>query len=126
VVKIFEAGFFADLVLEFVDRAGGLDGFDQSALGADQVILVAAGHEQGEVGSPFVKTQAPHDPFFGEPLEQAEDGSLVALLGESLGTREFTERHGSLGLKQRGNELFECFGAPHTEFSAAVDGFRDD
>jgi hypothetical protein len=109
-----------------VDRAGCLDGFDQSALGADEIILVATRDEQGEVGRPFVQAETADDAFFREALKQAEDGGLVALLGQSLGFGELSKRHRSFGLKQGGNELFESFRSPHAEFPAAINGFRDD
>lgn len=43
VVEVLVAGLVADLFFEFVDGAGGLDGLDAAAAGADQVVLVAAG-----------------------------------------------------------------------------------
>ena len=42
-VKVNEAGFLADFFFEFVDGAGGVNGFDGAAVGADEVVAVLAG-----------------------------------------------------------------------------------
>ncbi len=40
VIEVGESGFFADFFLEFVDWAGGVDGFDRSTFGADEVVAM--------------------------------------------------------------------------------------
>ena len=68
-IQALVAGFFANFVFEFMNGAGGLDGFDFSAAGADQVIAVFSGLEQGEIGGAFVESEAADDAVFGEALE---------------------------------------------------------
>ena len=78
-IEIPEAGFLADFILQMMDGAGGLDGLDAAATGADQVVAVAAGDEQGEIGGAFVEAEPSNDSVFRQALEQAEDGGFVAL-----------------------------------------------
>ena len=85
-IEILESGFFANFVLELMDRAGGFDGLDAAAAGADQVVAVLSGHEQREIGGSLVQAQAADHAVLGEALEESENGGLVALVGESLGS----------------------------------------
>lgn len=45
VVEVLVAGFLADFVFELVDGAGGFDGIDFPAAGADEVVAVFSGLE---------------------------------------------------------------------------------
>ena len=62
-----------------MDGAGGVDGIDAAAVGADEVIPVDAGKEKGEVGGAFVEAEATDHAFFAEALKEAKDGGFVAL-----------------------------------------------
>jgi len=126
VIEIFEASFLTDLVLKFVDGAGCFDGFDQSTLSADEVILVPTWSKKREVGGALVKAETADDAFFREALEKAEDGGLVALLGKTCGACEFAEGHGAFGFEEGGKKLLKGLGAPHAEFAATIDGAGDD
>ena len=88
-IEILEAGFLADFVLELMDRAGSFDGLDAAATGADQVIAMLARNQQREVCGALVQAEAADDAVLSEPLEQAKNRGLVALVGEALGSREF-------------------------------------
>ncbi|MFT6178547.1 MAG: hypothetical protein ACI9NQ_001638 [Paracoccaceae bacterium] len=81
-VEVDEAGFLADFFFEFMDGAGGVDGFDAAAVGADEVVTVDAGDEEGEVGGAFVEAEAADHPFVAEALKKSEDGGLVTLVGK--------------------------------------------
>lgn len=83
VVEVFVAGFFADFFFEIVNRAGGLDGFDAPAFGADQIVAVLAGEQKREICGALVKSQAADEAVVGKALEQPEDGGLVALIAEA-------------------------------------------
>ena len=88
-VEIPIAGFFADLGFELVDGAGGLDRLDVAAAGANQIVAVISRNEQGEIRGALMQAEAADHAVLGEPLEQAEYGGLVALVGEALGGGEF-------------------------------------
>ena len=101
VVKIAKAGFFADFVFQLVDGAGSFDGLDAAAAGADEVVAVAAGDEQGEVGGAFMQAEAADDAMLGEALQEAENGGFVALVGESLRGGELGESHWASAFEKR-------------------------
>lgn len=84
VIEAFVSGFFTDLVFEVVYRAGGFDGIDFPATGADEVVAVFSRLEEGEVGGALVKAEAADDGVVGEALEKAVDGGFVALFDEAL------------------------------------------
>lgn len=121
-VEALVAGFFTDFVFEFVNGAGGLDRFDFSAAGADEVVAVLSGLEQGEVGGAFVETEAADDAVLGEALEQTVDGGFVAEAGQALGAAELSQGHGPWIFDQCGEQFFQSFGATKTEGAAAGDG----
>jgi hypothetical protein len=49
VVEVFVARFFADFFFQMMHRAGGFDRLDTTTFGANQVILMATGQQQGEI-----------------------------------------------------------------------------
>jgi len=108
-----------------VNGAGGLDGLDFSAAGADEVIAVLTGLKQGEVGGAFVKAKAADDAMVGEALEQAVDRGLVVKIGEPASACEFGKLQRARILDQCVEQFFECFGAAQAELTAAFDGFSD-
>ncbi len=85
VVEVLVAGFLADFVFEVVDGAGCFDGFDFSAAGADEVVAVCSGLDEGEVGGAFVEAEAADDAVGVEALEEAVDGGFVAEVDEAGG-----------------------------------------
>ena len=95
-VEILKAGFLADLFLEFMNGAGGLDWLDAAALGANKVISMDARDEQGEVGGALVEAEAADHSFIGETLEETKDGGLIAGLGKVTTAGEFGEGHGAI------------------------------
>jgi hypothetical protein len=101
-VEVYEAGFLADFFFEFVDRTGGIDGFDGAAVGADEVVAMLAGEEEGEVGGALVQAEAADHSFIAEALEEAEDGGLVTLLGEVSAGGEVGQSHGPVVLGEAG------------------------
>ena len=82
VVEVPVSGTLPDLIFQFVHRAGGIDGGDGAALGADQVIAVLAGKNEGKVGSAFVQPEATDNAGVGQAMEEPVDGGLVTLGGE--------------------------------------------
>lgn len=113
-VEVYEAGFLADFFFEFVDGAGGIDGFDAAAVGADEVVAVDAGNEEGEVGCSFVEAEAADHSFVAEALEEAENGGFVALLGKMSTRSEVGQSHGAIVFRQAGQKCLQRFGATQT------------
>jgi len=113
-VKIDETGFFADVFFELVDRARGIDGFNGAAVGADEVVAVLSGEEEGEVGGPFVEAKAADHAFVAEALEKAENGGFVTLFGEVSAGGEFGEGHGAVVVGETGEDGLEGFGTTKT------------
>jgi hypothetical protein len=111
VVEVDKSGFLADLLFQLVDGAGGVDRFDAAAVGADEVVAVDAGDEEGEISGPFMKAEAADHAFVAETLEKAEDGGFVALLGEVTAGRELGESHGPVVVGEAGEDGFESLGA---------------
>jgi len=68
-VEFGEAGFLANLVLELVDGAGGIDGLDAPAVGADEVVPMLARDQEGEVGGSFVQAKPADHSLVTETLE---------------------------------------------------------
>ncbi len=110
-VEIDEAGFLADFFFEFMDRAGGVDRFDTSAVSADEVVAMLAGNEEGEVGGAFVEAKAADHAFVAEALEEAKDGGFITLLGEVAAGGEVGKSHGPVVVGEAGEDGFECLGA---------------
>ena len=101
-VEVDEAGFLSDFLFQLVDRAGGVDGVDAAAVGADEVVAMDAWEEEGEVSRAFVEAEAADHPFFGESLEKAEDGRFVALFRKVPAGGEFGQRHGPVVVGKAG------------------------
>jgi len=57
-VEITVASGELDLFFKLVNGAGSLDGLDGSTVGADQVVAVFSGDDQGKVGSTLVQSKA--------------------------------------------------------------------
>ena len=110
-VEILKASFLADFFLKFVDGAGRLDGLDAAAVGADKVVFMSAGDEEGEVGGALVEAEAADHSLISKALEEAEDGGFIALLGVLSTRAEFCEGHGAVTLDETGEKSFERFGA---------------
>jgi len=81
-VEIPVSGVLPDLLFQFVHRAGGIDGGDGAALGADQVVAVLAGKNEGKVGGTLVQPEATDDASVGQAMEEPVDGGLVTLGGK--------------------------------------------
>ncbi|MFT6595712.1 MAG: hypothetical protein ACJAT3_001689 [Akkermansiaceae bacterium] len=111
VVEVDEAGFLANFFFEFMDRAGGIDGFDAVAVGADEVVAVLPRNQEGKIGGAFVETEAADHSFVAEALEEAEDGGFVTLMGEVAAGGEFGESHGPIVVGEAGEDGFERLGA---------------
>ena len=121
-VESLEAGGGADFLLEPVDRTGGVDRGDRSALGADEVVAVLAGDDEGEVCGTFVKPEAPDDAFVGEAVEESVEGGLVAKGDEAGGFGEFREGHGAPGVKEAAEKFLKGLGPTQTGMAAAAEG----
>lgn len=65
-----------------MDGTGSIDGFDRTAVGADQIIAVLARKEKGEVSGTFMKAKAADHAFAAESLEKTKNCCLVALFGK--------------------------------------------
>ena len=110
-VEFGEAGFLANLVLELVDGAGGIDGLDAPAVGADEVVPMLARDQEGEVGGSFVQAKPADHSLVTETLEKAEDGRFITLLREVAARAELGEGHwpimsceaGKYGLERLGS-----------------------
>lgn len=122
-VEIAISGFITDLVLKLMNRTGCIDRLDAAATGADEVVAVAAGDDEREIGSAFVKAEPAHDAVSGEALEQAKYGGLVALVDETLRAGEFRQRHRSWTFQERGEEFLKRPGAAQPGPTAAMDRF---
>jgi len=81
-VEIPVSGILPDLIFEFVDRAGGIDGSNCAAFNTDQVISVLAGKNKGKVGGAFVQSEATDNTGVGQAMEESVDGGFVTLGGE--------------------------------------------
>jgi len=94
-VKIDESGFLTDFLLQFVDRAGGLNGLDASAFGANEVVAMHSWDEKGEVSRPFMESKAANHALVAETLKKAKNGGFVADGREVLVFGKLRERHRS-------------------------------
>ena len=106
VVEANKSGFPADLLFQLVDGAGGLDGFDAAAVGADEVVAVDARNEEGEISGSFMKAKASDHAFVAEALEKAEDGGFIALFGEVTAGSELGQSHGPVVFGEAGEDGF--------------------
>ena len=82
VIEVAVASGELDLLFQLVHGAGSLDGLDGSALGANQVIAVLSGKQQGEVGCALMQTEAAQNTFVGKALKQAEYRGFITLVGK--------------------------------------------
>ena len=121
VVEVLVAGGELDFLFQIMDWAWGVDGFDRTALGADQVVAVLAWEKQGEISGTFVQSKPADDTFAFESLEQAEDGRLVALVGQAWRVGKLGQGHRAVALEQSGSELFQRFGPAESLGAAAID-----
>jgi len=112
VVEIDESGFLTNFLFQFVDRAGGLDGLDASAFGADEVIAMHSRNEKGEVGRAFMEAETSNHPFVAETLQEAENGGFVADRREVLILCKLRKRHGPVVLVKATKQGLEGLGPP--------------
>lgn len=77
VVEVNESSFFTNLLLQFVDGARCLDGFDTAAFRANEIVTVHPGNQQGEVGGPFMEAKATNHALVAKTLEESENGCFV-------------------------------------------------
>ena len=118
-VEIAVTGGKLNLFLELVHRAGSFDGFNGSAIRADQVITMLAGEQQGELGGTLMEPKPAQDALVSEALEQAKNGSLVTLLDEVGRFTKFGEGHRPIALQQGSEQFLQCGGAAQA-FAAAA------
>lgn len=76
-VEVFVAGFFSNVFFQLVDGAGGLDGLDAPAFGADEVVAMDSGEKEDEVGGSLVEAESTNHAFFGEALQEPKDGRVI-------------------------------------------------
>lgn len=112
VIEVHKSRFLSDFIFQLMGRTGGLNGLDASALGANQIVPVDAGEQEGEVSSSFVKSESANHSFFGESLKKAENRGLVTFLGKVAALGEFVESHRAVALPEAGQNGFETFRAP--------------
>ena len=120
-VEILESRFLADFFFELMNRAGRVDGLDAAALGANQVVAVGPGDEEGEVGSALVKAEAAHDSFIAETLKEPEYGGLVTLLGEMTAAAQIGESHRAIVIGEAGENSFQGLGTSKAGGSGALE-----
>ena len=119
-VEILIAGFFAYLILQGMNGAGGLDGLNGAALSAYEVILMSPWDEKGEISCSFMQPKSTDDALICKPLKESEDGGLVALIRKLWRLRQLIQGHGAIVLQQSSDELLESFGAAHAKSAAAL------
>ena len=122
VVEVFITCGELDFFFQFMHRAGGVDGLDGAAIGADEVVAVLAGDDEGEVSGALVESEAAHDALVGEPVEEAVEGGLVAKGGEAGGFGELREIHGAARIEEGAEEFLEGLGPAQSGLAAAVQG----
>lgn len=120
VIEIHKTGIPADFFFELVDGAGGFDGFDAAAVGTNEVVAMLSRDKESEIGSPFVEPKTAHHALFGEALEKPEDGGFVALLREVPAGGQLCQGHGTIVIRQTGQDGFESLGA--TQAAGACPG----
>ena len=122
-VEIPVSGVLPDLIFQFVDRAGGIDGSNCAALGADQVIAVLAGKNEGKVGGAFVQSEATDDAGVGQAMEEPVDGSLVTLGRKRARFLQSRQGHRTVCLEQGTEENLKGLGTAKAAGPAAIDEF---
>ena len=122
-IEILVSSVLADLIFQFVDRAGGIDGSNCAALGADQIIAVLAGKNEGKVGGAFVQSEATNNAGVGQAMEEPVDGGLVTLGGKRTRLLQSSQGHGTVGLEQGAEENLKGLGAAKATGPAAFDEF---
>ena len=120
-VEVLESCFLAHFFFELMNGAGGFDGLDAAAVGANQVVAVGPGDEKGEVGSALVKAEAAHDSFVVETLKEPEHGGLVALLGEMTAAAQVSEGHRAIVIGEAGENSFQGLGASKAGGAGALE-----
>ena len=68
-VEIAVASGELDLFFKLVNGAGSLDRLDGSTVGADQVVAVFSGDNQGEIGGTLMQSKAAQDALVRETLQ---------------------------------------------------------
>ena len=68
-VEITVASGELDLFFKLVNGAGSLDGLDGSTVGADQVVAVFSGNDQGEIGGTLMQSKAAQDALVRQALQ---------------------------------------------------------
>lgn len=109
VVEVYKARFFPNFVFEFVDGAGGINVFDATAVGADKVVAVLAGNEEGEVGGAFVKAEAADHSLIAKALKKSENSGFITLFGKVLTGAKVGQGHGPIVIGEAGQDCFESF-----------------
>lgn len=112
VVDVVEAGGFLEFAFEGVDWAGHIDFGDSAALGADEVVVVAVGEDEDEVGGAVVEAEASDDAVGFQLHEEPVDGGGVAVFGESWGLAEVCDGGGFVADGHFLDEEVEGAGAP--------------
>jgi hypothetical protein len=125
VVEVLEAGLIADFLLKGMDRAGGVDWRDRPTIGADEIVPVLSGDDEGEVSCAFVEAEAADEAVIGETVQKAIDGGLVTLGGKTRRIGQLGEHHGSVALKEGGEQFFQGTSAPEAGFAAALKGLGE-
>ncbi len=95
-VEVNEACFLANFFFKLVDGAGGINRLYTAAVGADEVITVLPGDQEGEVGGPFMEAEAPDHAFITEALEKPENGGFVTLFREVPTRAKLGQSHGAI------------------------------
>ena len=79
-IEILKSRISLDFLLKLVNRAGGLDGFDGTAVRANEIVAMLSGDEESEIGRPFMETKTADHSFIIEALEKTKHGGLITLL----------------------------------------------
>ena len=95
-VEVLVSGGEFDFFFKLMHGTGGVDRLDGATTGADEVIAVLAGEEEGEVGGALVEAEATQDAFISQTLEEAEDGGFVTLVREPWRVSKLGECHGAV------------------------------
>jgi len=121
VVEVLVAGLAADFVFELVDRTGRIDWVDGAALGADQVVAMLVGEDEGKVGGPFVQAETTDHAGIGEAMKKAINGGFVALGGKGSGFLQLGQGHRLISLEQSGKKDLQSLGSSQAALAAAVE-----
>ena len=125
VVQILKSCGSSDLLFQFMHGTRGLDGFDAATAGADQIVIVPARHQQGEVGRTFVQPQSAHNPMPGKPLQQSKHRRLVTLLGQSPRSCQFAQGHRPCGFQKGRDQFLQGLCPPQAMLATTLDRLMD-